>query len=278
MSASASPAYGGTTGAPLSTLTSRTIFLSQVRALAMANMKSRYRKTIAGFLWVVLNPLIMFGVQSLVFQRVLKIDVPNFSLFLLTGLIPWIFIVQSLDMCTPLFVNSGRTLKAFQIHPLVYLLAQLVDNTINFLGAFLLVLVPIQLFTFVPTGAHSGGLWLLPLPVLCLFAGVLGLTWLLASVQVFFRDTRFIVPFVTSIGFYLTPVFYPKEFVPADLAWLVSINPFYRLIDPFRAALYEYTPERFIASMEGAAVTAAILLAAAALFWRRKRNEVFLHV
>src|SRR5271154_4561101 len=102
------------------------IFVRQSRALAAANLKSRYRRTVAGFLWVVLNPLIMFGVQSMIFRHVLKIQISNYFLFLLSGLLPWIFITQSMDMCTSLFQANGGVLKSFHLNPLVLLTAQLI--------------------------------------------------------------------------------------------------------------------------------------------------------
>jgi ABC-type polysaccharide/polyol phosphate export permease len=252
----------------------RGIFLSQVRALTVANLRARYRNTLAGFVWVALNPIVMFGVQSLVFSHFVKIDVPRFSLFLLTGLIPWIFISQSLDMCTPLFVNSGRVMKAFQIHPVVYLLAQLSDNAVNFFGTFLIGLATVWFFN----PGSAVGLILLPLPLFCLFVGVFGLAWLLASVHVFFRDTKFIVSFVMTATFYLTPVFYPRTFVPEKWSWVVDVNPLFRMIEPFRVALYDFSSERFVRSIFYSALTAAMLLLMATLFWKKKRNEIFLNV
>ena len=116
------------------------IFFRQSIILAMANMKARYRDTIAGFIWVVLNPLIMFGAQSVAFKKFLRLDVPNYYLFLLGGLLPWIFLVNSLQMCTPVFEEKGPLLKSFKIQPLVVLSAQLFDNFVNFLFAFFILL------------------------------------------------------------------------------------------------------------------------------------------
>ena len=109
------------------------IFLSQVNALTVASLKGRYRKTAAGLLWVVLNPLLTFGVQALVFGYFIKMDVDNYLLYLVAGLIPWIFISQTLEMTTPVFVASGALMKSFAASPLVYLCSQVADNFFNFL-------------------------------------------------------------------------------------------------------------------------------------------------
>ena len=82
------------------------IFIRQLISLTFANMKARYRKTLAGFIWVILNPIILYSVQSIVFRKILKIDVPDYSLFLMGGLLPWIFITNTLEMSIPYLYNN----------------------------------------------------------------------------------------------------------------------------------------------------------------------------
>ncbi|HEX4925290.1 MAG TPA: ABC transporter permease [Bdellovibrionales bacterium] len=250
------------------------IFLRQAARLTRANLKSRYRKTVAGFFWVILNPLIMFGVQSLIFSRILNINVPNYYLFLVSGLIPWLFIVQSLEMCTPLFQYSGSLLKAFPVHPLVYLVAQLTDNFTNFLVAFTLILAPLVYFDQGPLARFL----LLPLPMLSLTAGVLAGAWLLATLQVFLRDTRYLTTFALNVSFFLTPVFFSVDLVPEELRWFVHVNPFYILIAPFQALIHKADLALFWAKWLQAVALAAVALILASLFWRAKRNAIYFHV
>ena len=143
----------------------------QVLALTRANLKCRYRKTFAGFLWVVLHPLTTFGVQALVFGHFLKIDVQNYFLFLVSGLVPWIFISQTLEMSASIFVNSGQMIKSYPPSPLIYLATQVADNLINFVAGFVIALFPLWYY-------ESGIPWralLLPLPIVVLTIGVFGL-------------------------------------------------------------------------------------------------------
>jgi ABC-type polysaccharide/polyol phosphate export permease len=249
-------------------------FLRQVKLLTAANLKARYRKTVAGFIWVVANPIIMYGAQSIVFKLFLRLNIPHYELFLLTGLLPWIFLTQSMDMCTSIFVNSSQLLKSFQVNPLVYLVAQLADNGINFLAAFLILLVPV----WIMNPSNAVGLLLLPLSIFSLAAGALGLCWLLATAQVFFRDTRFLVQFATSVGFFLTPIFYSEDFIPPAARVFVLSNPFYRLLLPFRAAIYDFTPMAFLKAIMTSLLTSSVLLGLAYLFWSKKRNAVYFNV
>jgi ABC-type polysaccharide/polyol phosphate export permease len=177
-------------------------------------------------------------------------------------------------MCAGLFESSARLLKSYPVHPLVYLLAQLLDNFINFIAAFILLLIPVWL----ADPSRAFGLLLLPAAMVVMIAGVFGMTWLLAIGQVFLRDTRFVLGFFFSISYFLTPVFYPVEFVPAKMRWMVTVNPFYHLIDPFRAALYDPSGRGFLRSLSHAMIVAGLFLGLAYLTWRRKRNVMYLYL
>ncbi len=250
------------------------IFLRQVLFVTLASLQARYRKTLMGFLWVILNPLIIFTVQCLVFSYVLKIELHDYALFLVTGLLPWIFLCQSIEMGTPVFVNSGRLLKSFPVHPMVYLTAQVTDNLVSFISAFLLAVIAISLHS--PKSLVR--LALLPGPLILLFVGALSLAWILAVAQVFFRDTRFIASFLLNVGYFLTPIFYPLEKVPENWRWLAAYNPFYLLISPFRILVYRFSQEAFLVAMFKSCAVAAFSLVIAQYLWKSRRNAVYFHL
>ncbi|OUR93625.1 hypothetical protein A9Q84_19340 [Halobacteriovorax marinus] len=247
-------------------------FWQQVMALTSANMRSRYRNTIAGFLWVVLNPLIMYSVQSFVFRKFLKIEVPNYSLFLLCGLLPWIFVVMSIDMITPVLDSSRELLKSFNISPFVLALAQVFDNFINFLFAFFLVLIP----TWGMSDLSFTGIFFIPLALIFLVSGVIGMCFLLSVMQIFFKDVRFITSFVINILFFMTPIFYPVEYVPAEYRFLISYNPIFAMIEPFRYCIYDYDFNVLVFKLFKSGVVSVSFVAIAIIFWKRKRNEFFI--
>ncbi len=250
------------------------IFLTQVRVLTIANLKSRYRKTVAGFLWVVLNPLLMYGVQSQIFKKFLKLGVPNYYLFLASGLLPWIFIVQTLEMGTPTILHNGHLLKSYPTSPLVYLTSQIADNFINFIAAFLIVLVPVAYMEKVTIP----GLLLLPIPLFFLILGVLGMVWFLATLQVFFRDTNFILRFALSILYFMTPIFYPVSYIPENLRWIAGINPIYILIAPFRICIYSFEIHQFTSALVPAVVVGILSPIFAYLYWQRKKNDIYFNL
>ncbi|MFA5582773.1 MAG: ABC transporter permease [Bacteriovoracaceae bacterium] len=244
----------------------------QIKILTLANMKARYRKTIIGFFWVVLNPIIMYSVQAFVFQRFLKIDLHNYYLFLLGGLLPWIFITSSWDSSTPSIVSSSNILKSFQISPLIILSSAILDNFINFLTAFTIIVIP----TLIISQNYSLNLLFLPIALILLMSFTLISTAILATLHVFYRDIKYVTNFTMSLLFFLTPIFYPVTFIPPRYQWIVDLNPLYMVIAPFRASLYGGTSyEISIMLLKSLSLTVVL----AVLFnkiWNDKKNELFL--
>lgn len=245
-------------------------WLQQARSLVIANMKSRYRNTFTGFVWVVLNPILIFGAQALVFHHILKINVDHYPLFLLSGLIPWIFIVQSVDMGTSVFANSNRLLKSFPIHPFVLLISQLWDNFFNFIIGMLVIF---SASAFIFDFELSRGV-LLPLCAIPLFLFTMGVVMFLATLQVFFWDTRFIVTFVMNFVFYLTPIIYPVEFIDPKYQWLFELNPLRHIIHPFQVAVSGTVTDFPILWFKALGLGVAVV-GLAGLYWRRSKYEFY---
>ncbi len=245
-----------------------------VKNMAIANMKARYRKTFAGLIWVILNPLIMYAVQSVVFKKFLKLQVPNYYLFLLGGLLPWIFIVQTLDMCTPILDGSKELLKSFKMDPKVLVLAQVIDNFFNFMLTALLLLIPYWMFF----SSEVMGALFFPIGVIVLLFGLAGLVWFLSVLNVFYHDTRFVVQFLTSIFFFLTPIFYPIEYVPEKYRIFIDLNPFYALINPIRICIYNFNMIDFSHAIFRSLMFSLFFIFCSHFFWKRRRNEFYLHL
>ena len=248
-----------------------TILLDQILAYTKANLKSRYRNTVTGFIWVVMNPILMMGAQSYAFHYVLKLNIPHYALFLLSGLLPWSFIMQSLEMTSTILLNSSGLLKAFPIHPAVPLLAQILDNFINFSAAFMILFIPMFWGSDVPWAY----LLLLPFPILTMIVAVACLSALFSILQVFFRDTRFILTFILSISFFLTPIFYAAEMVPENLRFIVDFNIFYKIILPFRMILRAQELADILEAWIQIFVIDICLVVLTVWIWKRKRNAVY---
>ncbi|HCM38478.1 MAG: hypothetical protein A2Z97_03280 [Bdellovibrionales bacterium GWB1_52_6] len=243
----------------------------QIRSLTAAQIRARYRRTIAGFFWVVLSPLIMYAAQATVFKHILKIGIPHYGIFLLSGLLPWLFVVNTLEMGIPVLRSSRDLLGSFRIPPHWLVLSVALDNAINFAAATLIVLIPMIALLRPP----MGGLWTLPFSFLILVIGTAALTSWLAVLNVFFRDTRFVVHFLISVLFFLTPVFYPAELIPEPWRQGILLNPVYILLEPLRLGIYGYSFPKFLASFGRSLVVCGLFVSIAVFSWRRQKNEFY---
>lgn len=251
----------------------RSLFWNQVRVLLDAQLKVRYRKTVGGFIWVLMNPLIQFGSQAVIFQWVLNLNMQNYPQFLMCGILPWLYGALTLEMNTSIFVQQSQFLKSYPTDPRVFVVATCLENAINSLATFTL------LFTgFVIFGTISGHLlWAFPLAMLPLMLGIGSLSLLFAILNTFLRDTRFMVNFALSVGYFLTPIFYPADRLPAGLQSLLWLNPFYAWIRPFRAHLNGLDLNTFGMDWFAALAVSLGIGFIAQIVWARTSNHVRLH-
>jgi lipopolysaccharide transport system permease protein len=241
--------------------------------LTKAQMKSRYRKTIAGFLWVVLNPILLFVVHALIFKAILKVSIPNYFMFLLGGLLPWVFITSNMQMTTNTFITQREIIRSFSISPIASLISHIVDNFINFLAAFFI------LFTFLaiwnPESLVGISFYLLPLATFFLLIFCLSLSTILATIQVYFRDVQFITQFANNILYLLTPIFYPPELIPKQFVFLASINPYYVMIKPFQIILNNYTQENVGAVLLNSFLLSTSFAILSYLVWQKGKKRLY---
>jgi len=203
-------------------------------ALAMKELRIRYKRSVLGFLWALLNPALLMLVLTLVFSNLMRFPIPHYAIFLLSVLLPWTFFSQSLSYAVESIVGNGDLIKKVRVAKLVFPVAAVVSNLIN-LG---LSLIPLALL--VPLLRHPFyWTWLyLPVPLLALTIFTLGMTFFFATANVYYRDVSHILQIVLSAWFYVTPIIYPLDFIPMKYKWIFKLNPIIYVINQFRLAVY----------------------------------------
>ncbi|MFA5866598.1 MAG: ABC transporter permease [Actinomycetota bacterium] len=210
--------------------------------LVKKELKLRYRGSVLGFLWSLLNPLLMMLVFTFVFANVFKLGIKDFPVFLLVGLLPWNFFSGAVSSSTGSIINYGHLVKKVyfprEILPISYVLADLV----NFLLA-MLVLIPFLIY-------YGYNFYIyIPLVLVVIVLQVcltLGFAFILSSLNVFFRDIQYIVGVIMLILFYATPIIYSLEMIQnmsfmKEHPWLLTVyqlNPLTALITMYRNMLY----------------------------------------
>ncbi len=196
-------------------------------------MKIRYKRSVLGIAWSLINPLLQLVVFIFLFRKVVQINIPNYPLFVFTGVLTWGWFSSSLTQATGTITDNRELIRRpgfpAAILPAVTVTTQLIH--------FLLVLPILFCFVIFGGGHLTAAILVLPFIILIQFLLTTSLAYLLAAVHVTFRDTRHIVGFLLLLLFYLTPVFYDAKAVPARYWPLYRLNPMLHLIDAYRAIL-----------------------------------------
>ena len=211
--------------------------IKTILTLSYFHMRSRYRKTLAGFIWVIANPIINFTVQAIVFKTILKIQIQNYPAFLLSGLLPWFFISQTITSLAGALVNARELLLSFKIKPSTIVGSQVVDNFFNYICASLLLMIILMISGLMKLNAM--GLFLFIPNSILLFAFVFNISTMISFLHVFFRDIQFVAGFVMNLAFFITPIFYKREFLSPSYQWIVDYNLFYPFIEVFNFTLHQ---------------------------------------
>lgn len=237
-----------------------------VSILVAKQLKLRYRGTVLGFLWTLLNPLFLMLVYTLVFSVYLRLDMPGYPAFLFTGLLPWLWFASSMQQGVTSILDGAGLVTRSQFPAEVLPVVTLITNTINFL-----LTLPL-LFVFLLGFRIHVGLPILMLPVLVAleFFLTFGLVLIVAAVNVRFRDLQHIIVHLITVLQFLTPVFYPMSVIPEWARPIAYLNPLSVLMDAFHDVLYRNQMPNAPALLALLVLTCVVLCVATAMFNRYK--------
>ena len=206
-------------------------------ALVSRHLRSRYRGSVLGFVWSFLNPLCLIAVYTLVFRNYIRFETADsYPLFLLTGLLPWIWFNSGIIEATASISSGGNLITKAMFPPQILPTVSALTNLANYLFAIPVLLV------FLLWNGKFPGVAILALPVLILvqLIFVLGLSYAFSALNVFYRDVQHVLGNLFSLLFFLTPVIYPLSTVPAKHQALMQLlNPLTVLMEMYRGVVLE---------------------------------------
>lgn len=199
------------------------------------DIKVRYKQTIFGVLWAILQPFILMVVFSLFFGRVIGISADGvpYPIFSYAGLLFWQFFSGSLTKASGSFVGSQSMLQKIYFPRLILPLSATIVSLVDFAMAAVVFAGLLVYYQFVPT--LLGVLLVIP-AILITFLTAAGLGTFLATLNVKYRDVGHALPFFIQLLLFLTPVIYPVSLVPEQFRWLIQLNPMAGVIDAIRAS------------------------------------------
>jgi len=204
-----------------------------LRELIARDIKLRYRGSMLGILWTLLNPLAELLVLYFVFGTVLQVTIPNFPAYLFTGLLVYGWFQTSVNFATGAVVANRELVRRPGVPVLILPIVTVASNLVHFVLS-LPILIGLLLISHVPLTSAA---LLLPGLIAIEFVLILGFAYPVAVVNVWFRDTQHVLRIALQLLFYMTPIFYKTSTVPANLQWWYRINPLTHLVDAYRAVL-----------------------------------------
>lgn len=260
------------------TLTNRILAIARyhelVALLVARDLKVRYKRSTLGMLWTLLNPLLQMAVYTLVFATVLRVGVPRFPIFLLSGLLPWTLVsVSTTASALSLLSNQGLIRKVAvpqAVYPLSIVGSKLVDMVLSF--------VPLAILA-VALGTPPSASWIFLVPATVLAAMfAAGLSLLFSSLTVFFRDLQHLIDVLFHVWFYVTPIIYPYETLERldqpVLRVVLALNPATPLVRLFQDPVYSGRFPDAGTVAAAAAISAATLLVGFLVFTRLEDRHI----
>lgn len=233
---------------------------------AWRDIKVRYKQTVLGVLWAIIQPFLTMVIFSLFFGRLGNVpsDGVPYPVFSYTGLVPWTFFANALAQASNSLVVNANMVKKIYFPRLALPIATVLAGVVDFVLAFIVLLGIMFYYRIVPT---INVIWL-PFFALLAFVTSIGVSLWLSAMNVQFRDVRYTIPFLTQTWLFLTPIAYPSSSIPQPWQTLYALNPMVGVVDGFRWALLgTNTPPGAMTAVSS--LVAVALLISGAFYFRR---------
>lgn len=240
-----------------------------LRFLTVRDIKVRYKQTVLGALWAILQPFMSMVVFTIFFGMLAKIPSDNlpYPIFVYTALLPWQFFSNGISNAGNSLVASSNLISKVYFPRIIIPAASLGAGLLDFLIAFSILIVMMLYYGIFP----GAGILILPFLLLGVSIAALGVGMILSALNVAYRDFRYIIPFLVQFWLFATPVIYPASMVPEQWRWLINLNPMAGLISAFRSSLLN-TPILWNDLLISGAVSIVLFILGIAYFTRMERR------
>lgn len=240
--------------------------------LAWRDIAVRYKQTVIGVAWSLIRPFLTMVVFTVVFGKLAKLPSGNapYPILVFAAMLPWQFFSNALTASSESLVGSANMISKVYFPRLAIPTSSVIVSFVDFLLSFAMLLVLMVWYQFVP----SWRMVTLPLLTLLAFGAAMGVGLWFASLNVKYRDFRFIVPFVVQFGVYLSPVGFSSSIIPAKWRLLYSLNPMVGVIDSFRWAILGSEEDLYMPGFL-LSVALVVMLLSSGIWYFRKTERTF---
>jgi ABC-type polysaccharide/polyol phosphate export permease len=242
-----------------------------LRNLVSRDIKTRYKRSTLGFLWVMLDPLLMLLIFYVIFAGLFGNSVGMYSAYVMTGIIMWQFFSQGTKVASLAFIQNRTLINKIYLPKAIFPLSVVSSSLVHFIFS----LVPLFII-ILSSGARVGfDLLLLPFVVGIMFLFSLGIALTISTLAVFFHDVIYIYDVLLMGWMYLSAIFYPVSILPGKYRTLMSLNPMYHYISLFRASVYDGTQLTTQHVVLGFAFAALSLSVGWIIYYRNRDRIIF---
>lgn len=244
-----------------------------LRQLISRDFKTKYKRSVLGVLWSFVNPVLTMIVQYFVFSTIFNSEIENFLVYLLSGIVFFNFFSEATNMGLMSIVGNSSLITKVYIPKYIFPVSRVMSSTIN----LIISMVPLLLVVIITRVQITSAFLLLPFSIICIVLFCIGISLILSSVMVFFRDVQFLWNVLSMLWMYCTPIFYPISIIPEKLLVIFKMNPMYHFISFTRTVLMEGVspePKAYLFC----AIAAVVPLVIGLLVFKKTQDKFVLHI
>ena len=198
------------------------------------DIRGRYKNSILGVFWSFLNPLLQLAVYAIVFPLIMKSDIPNYTVFVCCGLIPWTFFSTAISRTSFVMVENGNIIKKVYFPREILPISIVTSELVNFFISTIIILA----FVIAYGMGFSWYIVFYPVILIVQYVLLIGISLLVSSLTVYFRDLQHFIGLLLQLLFYATPIVYGMDIIPVSFQWILKLNPMSYIIDGYRSIFY----------------------------------------
>ena len=206
-----------------------------IHQLVSRDFKTKYKRSVLGMFWSFLNPLLTMLVQYAVFSTLFRSNIPNYSVYLITGIVFFNFFSEAVTMGMTAITGNAALIKKVYMPKYIYPISKILSSLIN----FALALIPMLLIILCTGTPIRPSMLLLIFDILCLVGFAMGMALLLSTATTFFQDMVFLWGVISMMWMYMTPIFYPESIIPQRMIRFYHMNPLYQFVTFARTCIID---------------------------------------
>lgn len=244
-----------------------------IKQLVLRDFKTKYKRSILGYLWSFLNPLLTMLIQYIVFSTIFSSDIKNFPVYLLTGIILFNFFNEAVGQGLTAITGNAALITKVYVPKYIYPVTKVMSSAIN----LIISMIPLLIMVAITGTKITPAILLLPYALICLIVFCIGMVLLLSAAMVFFRDTQYLWSIISLAWMYATPLFYPESIIPSNFRFIHRINPIYYIIKFARTLLIDgVSPEPALYGY--CALFPFIIFLLGAIVFKKTQNKFVLYI